>query len=336
MRNIKILLLFSCFLQTLVAQQFEVKLLSDADGLPSSVVYSIDQDQRGFLWMATAYGLSRYDGHTFKNYFVEDGLVNNLIKRVYVDENGLLWIDTNKGYQTYDGHSFNFIDEQATSLPNYFSELTNKAFTNFNEVPTEFNVVDTITYDGDLFVATYGGGLWVKDDSNWLEVKLSHDYNKNITDLFIDKEGHFWITSTSGLTQLSYSAFKKFRPDTLWGTFEMLEFEDAIWFSNRDGIQRLINDRVESFPLVKGANFIICIGENSSGKLQAAGQGGILYEWDGNSFVVKHEFDDLLKGTFVYDIEVHENNTYYACGEKVLIAKDGAVSEFDIDPGIGM
>jgi len=116
MRNIKILLLFSCFLQTLVAQQFEVKLLSDADGLPSSVVYSIDQDQRGFLWMATAYGLSRYDGHTFKNYFVEDGLVNNLIKRVYVDENGLLWIDTNKGYQTYDGHSFNFICKSSKNL----------------------------------------------------------------------------------------------------------------------------------------------------------------------------------------------------------------------------
>jgi hypothetical protein len=335
MRNIKILLLYSCFLQTLVAQQFDMKLLSDADGLSSAVVYSIAQDERGNLWLATAYGLSRYDGHTFKNYFVEDGLINNLVKRVYVDENGLLWIDTNKGYQTYDGHSFNFIDEQDPILPSYFSELTNRTFNDFENVPTDFNVDDTITFQGDLFAATYGGGLWVQEDSTWLEVKLSHDYNKNITDLFIDRDGRFWITSTSGLTHLNSSEFKKFHDGDLWASYGMSEFDDALWFSNRDGIQRLINDTVELYSLVEGANFIICIGENLSGKLQASGQGGSLYEWDGSDFIVKHEFDELLKGSYVYDIEVHKNNTYYACGEKVLITKEGTVSEFDLGVGIG-
>ena len=52
-----------------------MKLLSEHDGLPSAVVNSIDQDNQGYLWLGTSYGLSRYDGHSFKNYYTEDGLL---------------------------------------------------------------------------------------------------------------------------------------------------------------------------------------------------------------------------------------------------------------------
>ena len=36
-----------------------------ADGLPSNVVINIIQDSRGFVWMSTAQGLARFDGHAF-------------------------------------------------------------------------------------------------------------------------------------------------------------------------------------------------------------------------------------------------------------------------------
>ncbi|MEO6133565.1 MAG: two-component regulator propeller domain-containing protein [Ginsengibacter sp.] len=39
-----------------------------ADGLPSNVVRNIIQDSRGFVWMSTAQGLARFDGHTFTVY----------------------------------------------------------------------------------------------------------------------------------------------------------------------------------------------------------------------------------------------------------------------------
>ena len=32
------------------------------DGLPSSEIYDIIQDERGFIWFATDRGLARYDG----------------------------------------------------------------------------------------------------------------------------------------------------------------------------------------------------------------------------------------------------------------------------------
>ncbi len=39
-----------------------------ADGLPSNIVRNIIQDSRGFVWMSTAQGLARFDGHTFTVY----------------------------------------------------------------------------------------------------------------------------------------------------------------------------------------------------------------------------------------------------------------------------
>ncbi len=45
-----------------VAQQYHFHTYNEVDGLPSSTVLDIAQDQHGFIWFATARGLSRFDG----------------------------------------------------------------------------------------------------------------------------------------------------------------------------------------------------------------------------------------------------------------------------------
>ncbi len=44
-----------------VAQQFHFHRYNELDGLPSSTVLDITQDDDGHLWFATARGVSRYD-----------------------------------------------------------------------------------------------------------------------------------------------------------------------------------------------------------------------------------------------------------------------------------
>ena len=44
-------------------------LLIPADQLPSSLINCITQDRYGLIWVGTDYGLSRYDGYHFTNYF---------------------------------------------------------------------------------------------------------------------------------------------------------------------------------------------------------------------------------------------------------------------------
>jgi len=52
---------------------------TEKDGLPNNVIYGIESDDEGRLWMSTNVGLSRFDPQTesFKNYDVSDGLQNN-------------------------------------------------------------------------------------------------------------------------------------------------------------------------------------------------------------------------------------------------------------------
>jgi ligand-binding sensor domain-containing protein len=50
---------------------------STDQGLANSDVYDIVKDKKGYLWLATDNGLSKFDGIRFKNFFVEDGLASN-------------------------------------------------------------------------------------------------------------------------------------------------------------------------------------------------------------------------------------------------------------------
>lgn len=41
---------------------------STENGLSSSLINQLFQDSRGFIWVATEYGLNRFDGLNFSNY----------------------------------------------------------------------------------------------------------------------------------------------------------------------------------------------------------------------------------------------------------------------------
>jgi len=46
-----------------------IKYYTQSDGLPFNDIYDVVEDGRGFLWVATAEGLSRFDGRKFENFF---------------------------------------------------------------------------------------------------------------------------------------------------------------------------------------------------------------------------------------------------------------------------
>ncbi len=80
--------------------------LSVENGLSQSTVFDIIQDNKGFLWIATADGLNRYDGYTFTVYRNENNNPNSIqsdfIRKLFINEKGELWIGTNAGIASYD------------------------------------------------------------------------------------------------------------------------------------------------------------------------------------------------------------------------------------------
>ncbi len=70
-----------------------VKHFNIEDGLSHRYVTSIHQDEKGFMWFGTQYGLNRFDGYDFKWFTAEkNGLQNNQIDHVLVDGEGIMWL----------------------------------------------------------------------------------------------------------------------------------------------------------------------------------------------------------------------------------------------------
>ncbi len=79
--------------------------LSDEDGLISNQVITIFQDSRGFIWLGTSTGLSRFDGYQFENFEYgpdnPNSLIGKEVRQIREDSLGYLWIATNGGLNMY-------------------------------------------------------------------------------------------------------------------------------------------------------------------------------------------------------------------------------------------
>jgi len=79
------------------AQTFTVHHYGVAEGLPSSEVYDIFQDSKGFLWFATDNGVAKFDGLQMRVFNVPDGLLDPVVFETIEDPHNKIWIRTFSG-----------------------------------------------------------------------------------------------------------------------------------------------------------------------------------------------------------------------------------------------
>ena len=104
--------------------------LSTAQGLSQTQVGEIVQDDQGFMWFGTQYGLDRYDGYEFK-VFMHDPARQNSLSCVYIhslfkDRSGTLWVGCDQFLDRFDRvhETFTHYRIDTGEVANYVSQIS--------------------------------------------------------------------------------------------------------------------------------------------------------------------------------------------------------------------
>ena len=170
-------------------QAYEGRLFT-SEHLTSTIVNHITQDQQGYIWIATANGLNRFDGYHFKTYSYqpdkEHSLSHNNVQTLFVDSEGQLWVGTVKGLNRYNNATDDF--EHFDMRPDTDDE---PRITNIIESP-----------QGNIIVGTSGFGLYEVEkhltDIRQINQYSADDENDYYWGIFFDSQGRFWKSDNIG------------------------------------------------------------------------------------------------------------------------------------------
>ena len=113
------------------SQQVEFESLTLEHGLSQTTVFSIIQDNTGYMWFGTIDGLNKFDGYTFTVYTNDptdsNSISDDWISALYLDINGTLWIGTLRG-------CLNKFNPQKNSFENYQHNHENLYCINDNHI----------------------------------------------------------------------------------------------------------------------------------------------------------------------------------------------------------
>lgn len=178
------------------------KRYTTSDGLAHDRVGRIVRDSRGFLWLCTAEGLSRFDGYQFKNYTQENGLPHRSIHDLLETRDGLYWIATGGGLVLFNpqGVSSRWIgnesDAQAKEESRMFRVLRTE-----DQAPGSWNrSVSRLAEDhaGNIWCTT-GRGLYVlnRNTGDWTLRRVSKapwaDQQHEFGAIVADNIGAIWV-----------------------------------------------------------------------------------------------------------------------------------------------
>src|SRR6266404_4239505 len=169
--------------------------LSTDEGLSQTRVMQIVQDDQGFMWFGSQYGLNRYDGYTFKVFKHEPGRTNSLsgvyISSLFKDRSGSLWVGCDE-----------FLDKFDPVTETFTHYRINTTGAQGETVP-----VTNISQDhtGRLWLST-SRGLYRFDPSSGQTIRYRHDPSNpfslgsdEVKQTGEDSTGTFWVGTSEGL-----------------------------------------------------------------------------------------------------------------------------------------
>jgi hypothetical protein len=346
MRNIIsfiFILVISCG-SLIYPQDYPFRKYTVADGMPQSQSIDVTQDSRGFFWIVTHNGISRFDGVEFRNYFRKDGLPANYVitvmelsdKKIYaIAENGISLYDgrkfiyfplgpgitiINEGICEIDGSIVMIAGEGASSRQWLLAFRDGKYSDYGNEYPELANLdpeeIQYIKARNELLIAEKSGKVY-----SWKNKKL-----KTACGLIPDSSAKdFMAFPGKGYFNLNLRG-KKLKinfPDNNSSVYRMTDYEKNTWLVGENNMYRLISVAFLKFaPKEDLIGNIWTMVEDKNGHLWLGSLYGGLQEWDGEKLFLRSDWKDLfLPGAVFYkgSRKMSNGDVYFSLNCGVLI-----------------
>lgn len=178
------------------------------DQLSNNQIQSICQDSQGFIWIATEYGLNKFDGNRFTYFFHDENdslsLLNSYVRCLETMSDGTIWVGTASGIQHFSPGQERF---STVSMPE-------------NE---SVHVVRILSLkNNQIWFFTSGNGIYTINPENPLKAIKMSDLNFQAGNLYCkevlqDSSGLIWLGLQNGVAVCDPNAMslKLFRRDKI-------------------------------------------------------------------------------------------------------------------------
>lgn len=318
------------------SQKLPFKSFTIADGLPNNQIRQIYQDKKGYIWLATNEGLSRFDGYNFTNFDDRDGLGSKRVNDVLEDSQGRLWIANNdNGISVKVIQNFDSKDDKNS----------NQKFKTFSVGETnQSNSVNRILIDSNKFLwCLTDDGLFRTEISDEPEFELIYAYKSPINfksrTLFQGKDGHLWFAVNRELFEvvdgkvIAYAEMP-FTPDLGISNGFQDKAERLLFVANENGPFEFIRPSdVQTKPQwrklltdTKNTTNFRFIFQDDSKRIWFAGWGGLFKFAD--ETLQKAEFQDFNALDAISMMQDREGNFWIGMSKGLNLISDESLISF--------
>ena len=172
----------------------------EGNGVSSSHITQLLQDELGFMWFATWNGLCRYDGYEFRTFkpAVGDGchMSTDRIRDISLLPGGQILCQTDEGYYLFNLHNYQFRDlsdkeqaqaaDQIKSYRQSRSLLSGKTFQWKDAQQTQW----TLHSNGKL--------TYLSDAAQLVDYPLAMDFH-TLSFMMVDHQGNLWALDNGSI-----------------------------------------------------------------------------------------------------------------------------------------
>lgn len=210
------------------------------DGLSMGTITSVQKDDQGYVWVATAEGLHRFDGKSFKIFKHLEGSENSLADsyiRCIKTIGDYIYVGNNQG-------TLDRLNLHDYTVKNFNPRSIDKSF------DYTINVIER--FEDVLLLGTEGGGLWLYSlkDEGILKYQASGHELSEISDIKV-KGSKFYISSSD---QIYNCDLKSCKLELKWdlGQITAIEFRgNELIIGGPKGVQRRVGNDLLDVELPK-------------------------------------------------------------------------------------